>query len=185
LKLRKTSLLIITIGIFVIALASLGVVFFQQVNERNQLNEQLALVQLRLSGIQLEQLSSQQTELEKQLEQTTSQYEAVKAILSQPIGSVTVSSVLFDVAEAYGLEVTQMSSPGLAIENLEGITCSVVTLSATVEGDVPNLVGFVTKLNSHLATGIVKSVTITVPGTANGEKASANIQIVVYTYGGD
>lgn len=184
-KLSKRTLLVIGAGAFIIILAGLAMVSSQQVGEQDQLNEQLTLAQSRLSGIQLEQLSSQQSELEKQLSQTTSQSEAVKAILSQPTGSVAVSTILFDIAEAHGLEVTGMTSPGPASEGLEEITCSVITLSATVEGDVPNLVNFVIKLNSHLATGVVRLVTITIPETASGEKASADIQVVVYTYHGE
>jgi len=184
-RLGKTTLLVITAGVFIIALAGVGMVYFQQVHEQNHLNEQLALAQSRLSGLRLEQLSSQQAELGKQLSQATSQFEAVKTILAQPIGSIAVSNILFDIAEAHGLEVTEITAPGLAIEGLEGITYSVIPLSATVEGDVPNLVNFVTKLNSHLATGVVKSITITIPETDSEEKASADIQLVVYTYRGD
>ena len=184
-KLSKIGWLVITAGVLIIALAGLGVIRSQQVQQQNQLNEQLALAQSNLRGVQLEQLSSQQTELEKQLSQAKSQFEAVKAILSQPVGGIAVSSILFDIAEAHGLEVTEITSSGLASEELEGITYSVIPLSATVEGDVPNLVNFITKLNGHLATGVIKLITITTPETASGEKASANIQLVVYTYRGD
>ncbi len=145
-------------------------------------NEELASTQSRLSLVKLEKLSSRQTELEGQLSQATSQFEAVKAMLSQPIGSIAVTSILFNVARANGVEVTKMTSSGLASDSLEGVTCSVISLSAKVEGDVPNLVNFVTKLNSLFTTGVVKSITITIPETASEEKASADIQLVVYTY---
>ncbi len=183
-KLSKTTLLFVTIGVFIIILASLGVVRSQQVQEQNQLNEQLALAQSNLKRVQLEQLSSRQTELEKQLSQATSQFEAVKAILTQPVGSIAASSILFDVAKAHGLEVIEMTSSGSTTESLEGVTCSVVSLTARVEGDVLNLVNFVTKLNSHFTTGVVKSIMITVPETTSEEKASADIQLVVYTHQG-
>lgn len=181
-KLRKGTLLIITIGIFVIVAIGLGMVRSQQVSEQNQLNEQIASAQLRLGEIKLEQLSSRQAELENQLGQATSQSEAVKAVLSQPVGSVAATSILFDIAEAHGLEVTEMTSSGPAIENLKGVTYSVISLTAKVEGDVPNLVNFITKLNSYFTTGVVKSTTITIPEKTSGEKASADIQLVVYTY---
>lgn len=184
-RLTKTSWWILTIGVFIIAFAGLGVVCYHQVQQQNQLNEELTLAQLELKELELEQLSAQQTELEGQLNQATSQFEAIKAVFSQPIKSVAASSILFDIAEAYDLEITQMTSPGPASDTLEGITCSVISLTATVEGDVPNLVGFVTKLNGQLPTGVVQSITITVPETASGEKASANIQLVIYTYQGD
>jgi hypothetical protein len=184
LKLNRTSLLVLTAGVFIIALAGLGLVRSQQVSEQSQLNLELELIQSRLESIQPGQLSSKQEELESQLSQATSQFEAVTAILSQPAGSVTASSILFDVAKAHGLEVTEVTSPGPTSDSLEGVACSVTSLTARVEGDVPNLVSFITKLNSHFTTGVVKSITITIPETISGEKASADIQLVVYTHQG-
>ncbi len=183
-KLRKRTLLITIVGIFVIVLVSLGMLRSQQVSEQNQLNEQLALTQSRLGEIKLGQLSSRQAELEGQLRQATSQFEAVKTVLSQPVGSITATSILFDIARAHGLEITEVTSPGPTSDSLEGITCSILSLTVKVEGNVPNLVSFVTRLNSYFTTGVVKSITITIPEKTSGEKASADIQLVVYTYQG-
>ena len=182
-KLSKKTWLVTAIGIFVVTFIGLGTVRYQQVHEQNQLNEQLALAQSR--GIQLEQFSSRQAELGRQLSQAKSQFEAVKAILSQPVGSITASSSLFDIAQAHGVEVTKMTSSGPVTESLEGVTCSVISLTAKVEGDVPNLVSFVVKLNSHFATGVVRSIKITIPDTNSEQKASADIQLAVYTHQGD
>ena len=184
-KLSKTSWLLLTLGIFVIALAGLGTVYYQQVNQQDRLNEELASAQLKLKGIKLEQLSNQQGELENRLSQTISQPETAKTVLSQPTGSIATSSILFDTAAAYGVEVTEISSPGLTSGDLEGITCSILPLTVRVEGDVSDLVSFLTKLNDKLTTGIVKSVAIIIPETTSEEKTSANIQLVIYTYQGD
>lgn len=183
-KLSKTSLLLITIGIFIIALVGLVVVRSQQVGQQNLLSEELTSVELRLKGIQLERLSNQQEELEKGLSQTISQFEVARAMLSQPIESITISSALFGIAEAHGVELTEISSPGLSNGELAGLTFSVIPLTARVEGDVPNLVSFITGLNGDLATGVVKSVKISIPEIA-GEEASANIELAVYTYQGE
>lgn len=183
-KLGKASWLLITIGIFIIALVGLVVVRSQQVKQQNLLSEELASTELRLKGIQLERLSNQQEELEKGLSQTISQFEVARAMLSQPIESITISSTLFVIAEAHGVELTEISSPGLSSAELEGLTFSVIPLTARVEGDVPNLVSFITRLNEELTTGVVKSVKISIPEIA-GEKASANIELAVYTYQGE
>jgi len=185
LKISKKTWLIIAIGIFVIALAALYMAYNQQVSEQNQLNEQLALAQSRLSGVNPEKLSSQQAELEEQLSQATSQFEAVKTVLSQPAGSITVTDILFDIARVHGVEVTEMTSSGLTDGSLEGVPCLVIPVTVKVEGDVPNLVSFVVNLNNFLTTGVVESITITVPETDSGEKASADIQLVAYTHQGD
>ena len=159
--------------------------YSQREDEEDQLKEQLAQVQLRLSGIQLEKLEKQQAELEEQLDLATKQFEAVKTALSQPAGSITVTDILFDIARVHGVEVAEMTSSGLTDGSLEGVPLLVISVAVKVEGDVPNLVSFVVKLNSFLTTGVVESITITIPETDSGEKASADIQLVAYTYQGD
>ena len=184
-KLSKTGWLIIIIGVFVIILAGLGTVRSQQVREQDQLNDELALAQLKLKGVQLDELAQQQGELDRHLSQTTSQFQAARTILSRPVGSIAVTSTLFDVAAANAVEVTDVNSSGLASADLQGIPCSVLTLTARVEGDVPNLVSFITELNRYLRNGVVKSVEISIPEMTTEEKSSANIQLVVYTCQGD
>jgi len=53
-----------------------------------------------------------------------------------------------------------------------------------VEGELTDLVSYITRLNSDLDTGFVKSVEINVPETNSKDKPSANIQLVIYTYQG-
>ena len=177
-KLSKTSWLFLAIGGCIILFASLGVVHFQRVHQQSQLNEELTLAETKLNGFQ-------QEALEMRLSQTLSQLETTRATLSQPIGSIATSGILFDVAEAYGVEVTEISSSGLTSVNLEGIPCSVLTLTVRVEGDVLALVSFITKLNIYFRTGVVQSVTISIPEMTSGQESSANIRLVVYTYQGD
>ena len=183
-KLSKTSWLLLISGVFILVFASLGAIYYQQFHQQNRLNEELTLAQLRLNGFKLEQLAHQQ-ELEKRLTQTISQCETAKAILSQSNRSIATSETLFYTATAYGVAVTEISSSGLASENLEGITCSILPLTARVEGDVSDLVSFIIKLNYKLTTGTVKSVEISIPETTSEEKTTANIQMVIYTYQGD
>jgi hypothetical protein len=185
LKLSKKSLLIIAIGIFIIALVGLWMVQSQQVNELNQLKEKLNTAELKLSGLQPGKLSQRQEELERQLSQTMSQSETARTSLSQPIESIAINDLLYDIAEAHNVEVTEISSSGIASEELAGITCSVLPLTAKVEGEVTDIARFITKLNEELATGVVKSVEIRIPETTDeGEETSADIQVVIYTYRG-
>jgi len=186
LKLSKTSLVLLVIGILVIAFGSLGAIRAYQINQHIRLSEELASAQLQLKKFQLDKLTYRQSELEQQLGQALSQFEAAEATLSQSVGSIATSSILFDIAAANGVEVTEVGSPGSASDSLGGVTCSVLTLTATVEGDVPNLIGFITQLNDDLKAGFVKSVDISIPeeNSEEGEKPSANIQLLVYTYQG-
>lgn len=184
-KFTKTSWLILSIGIFVIAFASLGIARSQQIGEQNQLYEELSIAELRLSKFQLEELSSQQEELEKQLSQTISQLETTKTKLTQPTESIAASDALFDIAKTCDVEVTEISSSGSVSGNLEGLTCSILPLTAKVEGETYSLIRFITKLNDDFMTGTVKSVEIIIPETTCKERPSVYIQMVIYTYQGD
>jgi len=184
-KLSKTSWWVLSVGIFVIFFAGLGLFRFQQIQQQNQLLREITIAENRLNGFQPEQLSAQKAELERQLGQVTSQFEAVKAIFSQPVKSVVASSILFDIAEAHNLEVTEISSLGLNNDSLYGIDCSVTSLTAKVEGDVTDLVSFIIDLNGQLVTDTIRSITITFPEIDSGEKASVDINMVIYAYQGE
>lgn len=188
-KLTKISWLVLTIGILVITFASLGAARSKQINERTQVSDELAVAELRLNQFQLQQLYSQQASLETHLNQTIAQLKTAKTMLSQPNESIIVSDAVFRIAEASGVEVIDISSSTLTDGKLEGVTCSVLPLSTTVSGDVPNLISFIIKLNNDFTTGTVKSaqITISVPtdnATADA-RVSANIQMIIYSYLGD
>jgi len=178
LKLSRKTLLIITAGVLIIAATGSFMVYSGQLDEQTQLNEQLVSAQSRFSGIQQAQLSAKQTELEKQLSEAISQFETAKAPFSELAGSTTAINIFLEVAKANGLEVTEIKSPGPAEDTLEELACWVMPLKAKVKGDTPNLVSFLIELNSSLATGVIKSVT-------TGDNASAEIQLVIYTYRGE
>ena len=182
-KLSKKGWLLISVGVFTILFAGLWTVHSQQANEHKQLADKLNTADLKLDGFQTEQLFQRRNELEEQLKQTLLQSEAAREILSQPIESLAISSVMFNIAETCNVEIIEIGSPGPAGEELGGLACNVLPLTATVEGDVTDLVSFITKLNDGLENGIINSVEISIPETTE-EKASANFQMVVYAYQG-
>jgi len=184
LKLSKTGWLLIITGVVIIITAGLGVVRSQQIRQQNQLNEELALAQSRLNGIQVEPLTQRQAELEGQLSQTMAKAETARATLSQPLSSITLSDTLFTVAEDNYVEILEISSPGLGGEEVAGVTCSVLPLALTVSGNLTDLVSFITELNDNLATGVVRSVEINVPEMTSEVKPSVNIEMAIYIYKG-
>lgn len=184
-KLSKKNLLILTVSILIIVCVSLIAVRSQQVHEQERLNEELALAKSRLEGSRFEQLLSQQEELEKQLSQIKSQFETTNSISPQTTGSIAVSGTLLSVAETSGVNVIETSSSGPASVNLEGVTCQVLTLTAKVDGKLPNLTSFIIKLIDNLTNGVVQSVAIRIPEDTSKEKPSANIKLIIYSYEGD
>ena len=204
-KLGKTSWLIIVLGFFIIAFGSLGLARSQQVEEKSQLVDEITVAEKRLSNLQLKELYSQKEELEEQLNDTLSHLEVAKDALRQTIESADVTDSLFQIATASGVEITDISSLGIGEGELEDIACSVIKLTIMVTGDVPNLISYVTKLNTDFTTGLVTSAEISVLGEAQEEmegeaeeeeegeeeeseeadKPTANIQLIIYSYEGN
>ncbi len=181
-KLTKKSWLFIGIGIFLIALVGLWMVYSQQASVKKQLKEEFAQATLRLNSIQVEQLSDQQEELEQQLDDTIAQSETARKTLSEPMSSIIITDILFSTAESNSVNITEIKSSGMNDVELRGVPCRVLPLTANIEGEVDNLVVFITQLNDNLATGVVRSINMNIPYTAGGEKPSASIQMVIYTY---
>ncbi len=183
-KLSKTSWLILAAGIFIIVFASLGIARSQQLQEQEQLDDELAVAEMRLNKFQVKQLRQQQEEIQKQLDESTMQLTAAKDGLRQPIDSISVTDEFFEIARSCSIEVVSISSSNIGSEELGNIVYSMITLNATVAGDTSNLISFVIRLNNDFTTGIVESAQISILEMADG-RPSANILMVVYAYGGD
>jgi len=185
LKLGRKALLVIASGFLVIIIGSLGMVLFNSLGEKIILSEQLSVSRSQLQEINLGQLSSQEAELENRLTQAEAQLESVMKVLAEPLSSTTAATAIFEIADSYGLAVTEITSPGLNDENVAGANLQVVPLTAVVNGNVPDLVKFTTDLNRYFITGAVKTATITVPEGNAADNATASVQLVVYTYRGN
>jgi len=183
-KLGKKSYLFIIVGFFIIATVALWMVYSKQADIQKQLREELVSANSRLSLIEFEPLVNRQSELKQRLEQTVAEYEVVREKLVQPVESITISDILFSTAEANSVNVTEINSSGMTNVVLEGLPCQSLPLTATIEGDVNDLVAFITHLNVNLSTGVVKSVDIDIPDAAGSKKPSASIRMMIYRYQG-
>lgn len=199
-KLSKTSWLILTSSILVVAFVSVGAARSQKIDEQNRIQEELAVAELRLSELQLDEFSAQLEELEEQLSQIISQSKAIEDALSLPTENIAASGALFDIAETSGVEITEIGSSEPVRDDLEGITYSALSFTVRVEGDTSSLNDFIIALNDNFKIGAVKSVEINIPeaiedGGETGEepaegeteeleRPSASIRLVIYTYQG-
>ncbi|MFC1903768.1 hypothetical protein ACFLW9_02675, partial [Chloroflexota bacterium] len=78
----------------------------------------------------------------------------------------------------------EVNSSGLSGGDLAGIACSTFPVTASVTGNLTDLINFITRLNGDLENGVINSVEISVPEAAD-EEASASIQLAIYTYQGE
>jgi hypothetical protein len=185
LKVSKKTFLYIGIGVYVIVVASLAMIAFQRFDEQDKISSELATAQQNLARSNPEKLSSQRAELEEQLDQITLQYDAAKTLMSQEIGNVGASSIVFDIAESSNVEVVNLSSPSAWIDVLKDVDCTVISLDMRVEGDVRDLVDFIITLNNYLPTGFIKSIMMSIPEADGETEPSANILLLIYTYKSD
>lgn len=181
-KINKTSLLLLVIGIMVITLANLSATHSQKVHGQNQLTDELSLAQQRLSKLDIDQLRFQQAGLQEQLSQTKSQLEENRNRLSKPTTGMDATDDLFRLAQSANVQITAIGSSVLSPGDLEGVSSSILPLSVRVEGEHSALMTFIFDLNHNFATGAVRSVEV---NFAKVGPSWAFIQLAIYTYKGD
>jgi len=173
-------------------MASLGTAYGRQLREQNELTQQLPLAQHVLTQYSSEEPLSQKMALEKQLSQIESQLETAKNRLSPAIKSNDITDTLFEVAKASNVQITEITSSSKTSGDLEGISCSILSLTVIAQGDVTSLIYFATALSNKLTTCAIQAVKIEVPEVFEEDAGfkpetaipSANIQVVIYLYEG-
>ena len=190
LKLSKTSWLILSAGIFVVILAGLGVTRSQQLKEQSVLEEELTLSSMKMDTIQVAHLRPQLDELLQRIDESETQLEEVKDRLRQTVVSPDVIEKYFAIAEYCDVEIQNLSNSVILNNDLAGITCSQTNISASVTGDVENLVDFLIAMNEGYTTGYVQSAHITIAEeteeTSELEpESSATFQVIIYSYEGE
>lgn len=191
-KSGKPTYLLVILGVVAAIFAGLWVMRSQQAQEQERLYEELSVAVAQLDNVNSDELLSQQAELEQQISQTLSQLETAQATVAQSAESISVSGTLFDIAELAGVEITAITSAHQSVSNWQGIPCLVLPLTVTIEGDVPSLLSFISKLDRALTTAVIRSAVITIPEATDEEESSAEIQLPsaviqlgIYSYQGE
>ena len=183
-KLSKISWLILLAGVFIVVLAGLGLTRSQQLQEQTRLDEELGITETRLNNLQVTDLRQQQEQLQERLDERITELAEAKDRLRWPIESIDVTDEFFSIAHYCDVKVMHLATSTIATEELEGLQCSVISLSASVVGEVSDLINFVISLNSDFTTGIVESVSISNPEASAETEPSSNIQMIVHSYEG-
>lgn len=182
-KLSKISWLILSAGVFIVVLAGLGLTHSQQLQEQTRLDEELVITETRLNTSQVTQLRQQQEELQEQLDESIINLAEAKDRLRWPIASVDVTDEFFSIAHYHDLVVMLLATSPIKQEILTSIGCSAITLRAGVTGELSDVISFIISLNNDFTTGIVESISISIPETSCNQ-TSATIQMIIYSYQG-
>jgi len=206
-KISKTAWLILGIGIFIIAFASLYVVYFQQGREQERLSDSLSVAQQTLPKLasekddwerQLTQLGSQLARLKSELARATSLLADSKTSFPKSVESIEYGERLFKIADGWGLEIIRFtaSEPGdqkVEVEvgdiKVEDVTYFVTSFTVDVEGEVTDILDFINTIatDEYFINATVVEVDMVVPELASEEEEepSATIKLDIYGYKGE
>jgi hypothetical protein len=192
-RLGRTAWLVLGIGVFVIAFATLFTIYLQQSAEGKELENSLAGAQTQLA-----KLISGRESLEAQLTQQQSKLNSARALLNSARASfpslgasIDYDEVLSELADDYNLEVLSMSAEKPREKEVDDITFLVVSFEVKVRGEVNSILNMVRAIteDDRLASATVEVVDIEVPQVTiageEPEEPSATIKLVGYSYGGD
>lgn len=180
LRLSKKKWLAIGCGAFVIAGGTLGYMYMQLSDQLKEVEAQYDLAQNNLSRIQVSSLSVKRQGLEADLSESLLLLEDVKIDFQSTVSSSMVTRKLFDVADAHGFKVLEMTSSIPEPEMLNDVELLCVSVSATVQGNSGNIVAFTDELNESFGTGLIRSMFIEIMGTGN--QSTLNIHVEIYSY---
>jgi hypothetical protein len=185
LKLSKTSWLILSAGIFLVVLGSLGVTRSQQLKEKSKLDEDLRSSTIVMDKIQTDTLQQQLDDLQQRAEEGEVLLNEARERLNQTVVSVDVSEELFAIAEYCGVTVVTIGTTPIKPNKFEDVGLDMTSMSITALGDLASLVNFVSSLNDDYTTGLVKSFQISIPDSSDeSESPSINIQMTIFSYEG-
>jgi hypothetical protein len=179
-KISKKVWLIIGIAIFVIALVVLVRAYSQQVSEQAQLTTNLAAQQTLLH-----KLTTDEANLEGDLEQAESLLNTSQAKFPESVESIEYGEDLFEIADDCNVELTELS-PSMPGAKTEGaVTYSVASFVVKVTGNVDDILDFIYAIrigdDFQLPwSAEVKSVSI----DSGGEEPAAIITLDIYGYKG-
>ncbi len=144
-RLSRTALLVLGIGVFVIAFATLFTIYSGQSGEQEQLNDSLAAAQGLLPKLiaEREDLEGQLTQWESELAKATSSLSKSEARFPKSVESIEYDETLFKIADDCDLQVIELTASEPENKKVEDIIYAVTTFEVVVRSkeSPPNIMG--------------------------------------------
>ena len=180
-NLSKTSWIILSVGVFIVVLAGLGVTYSQQIKEKNKLQDELAVTDMRLEKFNIEELQQQETQLEAAMNTEVAKLESAVLEINRIIESIDVTDNCYLLASQSGVEVIDIGTTEIESAEIGELGLFQIAIRVGVSGPLPNIVDYITELNDNFSTGHV----VTVDMNFDKELPYATIQFIIYSYEGD
>ena len=204
-KLSRTAWLILGIGIFVIAFATLYMVYSRQSGEQEQLNSSLSAAQAQLPKLIAERgdLEDQLSQWESELAEATLSLNKSKAEFPKSVESIEYDEALFDIADGCDLEILSLTASKPRDKKVEDITYATTTFvvkvepaesppdpltTAYIDEAVANILDMVNTIatSEQFTSATAELVNINIPEPEEeGKKPEATIRLVIYGYQGE
>jgi hypothetical protein len=188
-KLSKTALWILGIGLFVIISAVLLALQASRSGDAEQLEENLTMTQSVLTTLvaEREDLDGQLAQLENQLDQAETAYNQSQANFPEAVASIEYDEELFFIAGDYNLEIINLTASEPRENKVEEVPFDNTIIEVEVRGKVSNILSFINNVTTggYFNSAIVELVTMKVPEPDEDEQPSAVITITVYSYEGE
>jgi hypothetical protein len=133
-KISKTALMVLGIGIFILAFAIIFFLYSGQSGEREQLNDRLATTQGLLPGLiaEKEDLAGQLAQQQAELDKAKVALDKSEAEFPKAAESIEYDEVLFKLAKQSGLLIVELSASEPAKEGVKGTDVSYAVSTFTV-----------------------------------------------------
>jgi len=166
-KISKATRWILTIGILVILIGSLGVNYARQKSEQSKLNANIAQAQQDFIKYTREHPAqdyiAQKEDLEARINQANSRIAGAQSELRQYTESIEINKTLFEAAKEANVTIITLTSSPPEENELNGINYQAFTLNINAEGEVVALLNFLDKVSHRFYTSHINSVEIDVP----------------------
>lgn len=187
-RLSKTAWLILGIGIFVIAFATLFMLHSQQSGEQEWLEDSLSVAQALWPELisEREDLESQLTQLESQLTQAKSSLSSSKARFPKSVQSIEYDEALFDIAEDCDLEIVKLTASEPTDQEVEDVTYAITSFEVEVRGEITDILDFINTIatDEDFTNATIELVNIDTK-LDEDKKPSATIKLIIYGYKGE
>ena len=180
-NLSKTSWIILSVGIFLVVLAGLGLTYSQKTKEKKEIDEQLEFTNARLESFNISELQSEKYGLEANLATNISRHESLSENLVESVISSDVTEKCYEIASQSHVEIVNIGSTEIKTVKLAALECISINLQITVTGELPDFVTYVENLNKEFPTGYITSVKIELTEEEDQENKAA-VQLAVYSY---
>ena len=157
-KISKTSWIVLLVGIFLIMSASIGWIYYQQLQQEKGIESEIAAARQALAVITFDNLNEQKAAINDEIENTNKAISDIQQDLYSEIYSINITELILSEAQGQDIAVKEMSSSGQTAALLGGIPFNSIKIDISLEGALIDIKTFVERLNERFPNSVTEYV---------------------------